>query len=425
VSTISRRNLFTKSTAAAAATTFMIVKPQLVKGWANEKLKAGLVGCGGRGTQAVIDMMQGTDNIDLVSMGDIFEDKLEASIKSFARHPDYGKFQNRIALTPEKRFVGFDAIEKVLKSDIDIVMLCAPPGYRPAHFEAAINARKHVFCEKPFGVDAVGVRRFMASARKSEELKLTVMSGAQRRNDSNYVTTIDKIKNGAIGDILATYAYWVGTPVIQQRARDAKWGDMTWQHRAWYSHLWICGDQIVEQHLHNIDVSNWAMGGHPVECTASGGVAWRPKEEIYGHIYDHVSADFVYANGVHMSSYCRQYPRNQTNNIATNISELIVGSKGRSKGNDLADNAITRPYVAEHTALANSIRGNGPYINHGMTVAESTMTCIMGREAAYSGLKITWDMMMNSQQDLTPKAFDYDLKMDVPAIPVPGVYKFV
>jgi predicted dehydrogenase len=401
------------------------VKPQLVKGWANEKLKAGLVGCGGRGTQAVIDMMQGTDNIDLVSMGDIFEDKLEASIKNIARHSDYEKFKNRIAITPEKRFVGFDAIEKVLKSDIDIVMLCTPPGYRPAHFEAAINAKKHVFCEKPFGVDAVGVRRFMAAAKKSEELKLTVMSGAQRRNDSNYVTTIDKIKNGAIGDILATYAYWVGTPVIQQRARDAKWGDMTWQHRAWYSHLWICGDQIVEQHLHNIDVCNWAMGGHPVECTASGGAAWRPKEEIYGHIYDHVSADFVYANGVHMSSYCRQYPRNNSNNIATNISELIVGSKGRSKGNDLADNARTRPYVAEHTAMANSIRGNGPYINHGIAVAESTMTCIMGREAAYSGLKITWDMMMNSQQDLTPKAFDYDLKMESPAIPVPGVYKFV
>ena len=426
MSTISRRNLFTKTNAvAAAATTFMIIKPQLVKGWANEKLKAGLVGCGGRGTQAVIDMMQGTDNIELVSMGDIFEDKLEASLKNIEKHSDYPKFQNRIAVTPEKRFIGFDSLEKVLKSDIDIVMLATPPGYRPAYFEAAINARKHVFCEKPFGVDAVGVRRFMAAAKKSEELKLTVMSGAQRRNDSNYITTIDKIKNGAIGDILATYAYWVGTPVIQQKARDPKWGDMTWQHRAWYSHLWICGDQIVEQHLHNIDVSNWAMGGHPVECTASGGVAWRPHEEIYGCIYDNISADFVYANGVHMSSYCRQYPRTATNNIAQNVSELIVGSKGRSKGNDLADNARTRPYVAEHTAMANSIRGTGPYVNHGMAVAESTMTCIMGRESAYSGLKITWDMMMNSQQDLTPKAFDYDLKMDVPAVPVPGIYKFV
>ncbi len=403
----------------------MIVKPQLVRGWAKEKLKAGLVGCGGRGTQAIIDMMQGTENVDVVSMGDLFEDKLEASIRNLAKHPDYEKFKSRIAVAPDKRFTGFDAIEKVLKSDIDIVMLATPPGYRPAHFEAAINAKKHVFCEKPFGVDAVGVRRFMAAAKKSEELKLTVMSGAQRRNDSNYVTTVDKIRNGAIGDVLATYAYWVGTPVIQQKARDPKWGDMTWQHRAWYSFLWICGDQIVEQHLHNIDVCNWVMGGHPVECTASGGAAWRPRDEIYGCIYDHVSADFVYANGVHMSSYCRQYPRNASNSIATNISELIIGSKGRSKGNDLADNARTRPYVSEHTAMVDSIRGEGPYVNHGMTVAESTMTCIMGRESAYSGLKITWDMMMNSQQDLTPKAFDYDLKIEVPPLPVPGVYKFV
>jgi predicted dehydrogenase len=403
----------------------MIMKPQLVRGWAKEKLKAGLVGCGGRGTQAIIDMMQGTENTEVVAMGDIFEDRLQGSLQSIAKHPEYGKFQNRVTVSPEKRFVGFDAIEKVLKSDIDIVMLCAPPGYRPAHFEAAINAKKHVFCEKPFGVDAVGVRRFMAAAKKSEELKLTVMSGAQRRFDSNYVTTIDKIKNGAIGDVVATYAYWVGTPVIQQKARDPKWGDMTWQHRAWYSFLWICGDQIVEQHLHNIDVCNWVVGAHPVECTASGGAAWRPRDEIYGCIYDHVSADFVYPNGVHMSSYCRQYPASRTNGIATNISELIVGSKGRSKANDLADNARTRPYVAEHTAMANSIRGDGPYVNHAMPVAESTMTCIMGRESAYSGQKITWDMMMNSQQDLTPKAFDYDLKMDVPPLPIPGVYKFV
>jgi len=408
-----------------AATSFMIMKPQLVRGWAKEKLKAGLVGCGGRGTQAIVDLMQGAENVDIVAMGDVFEDKLEASLKNLARHPEYGKFQSRITVSPEKRFVGFDSFEKVMKADVDIVMLCAPPGYRPAHFEAAINAKKHVFCEKPFGVDPVGVRRFMAAAKKSEELKLTVMSGAQRRFDTNYMTTVDKIKNGAIGDVVATYAYWVGTPVIQQKARDPKWGDMTWQHRAWYSFLWICGDQIVEQHLHNIDVSNWVMGGHPVECVASGGAAWRPRDEIYGCIYDHVSADFVYPNGVHMSSYCRQYPRTQANNIATNISELIVGTKGRSKGNDLADNARTRPYVAEHTAMINSIRGDGPYVNHAMPVAESTMTCIMGREAAYSGQKITWEMMMNSQQDLTPKAFDYDLKMDVPPLPVPGIYKFV
>ena len=220
MSKISRRSFFNQSTAATtAASAFIIMKPQLVKGWAKEKLKAGLVGCGGRGTQAVIDMMQGTENVDLVSMGDLFEDKLEGSLKRIREHKDVAAFRDRIKVEPDHHFVGFDAYTKVLASDVDIVMLATPPGYRPMHFEAAVNAKKHVFCEKPFGVDAVGVRRFMAAAKKSEELKLTVMSGAQRRNDVNYVETIKRIKDGAIGDIVATYAHWEGTPVIQQQAR--------------------------------------------------------------------------------------------------------------------------------------------------------------------------------------------------------------
>jgi len=438
VNTISRRNLLAKSgTAATAASTFLIVKPELVRGAGKERLKAGLIGCGGRGTQAVVDMMRGTENVDIVAMGDIFEDKLEGSLKKIREQKDSASYADRIKVDPEHRFVSFDAYKKVLASDIDIVMLATPPGYRPMHFEAAVEARKHVFCEKPFGTDPVGVRRFMQAARKSEELKLTVMSGAQRRNARDYMETVKRIQNGDIGEVLATYAYWVGTPVFpigSKEGRKSNWGEMTWQHRQWYSFVWICGDQIVEQHLHNIDVCNWVMGAHPVEVVASGGVAWRPKDdmEFYGNIYDHVSADFVYPNGARMSSYCRQYPRGS----AGNVSELIIGSKRRSNAHDLGPGSgqdvrtafsdqRENPYVREHTAMVASIRGDGPYVNHGITVAESTMTCIMGREAAYSGQKITWDMMMNSQLDLQPKQFDYDLKMDIPPLPVPGVYKFV
>ena len=206
------------------------------------------------------------------------------------------------------------------------------------------------------------------------------MSGAQRRAQKEYVETIDKIKNGEIGDVVATYAYWVGSPVIQQKERDPNWGDMEWQHRAWYSFVWICGDQIVEQHLHNIDVCNWVMGTHPAKVFASGGAIWRPREEIYGNIYDHIDADFVYPNGVHMSSHCRQFPRGSYQNI----SELVVGSKGRSNCKDMGTRGED-PYVQEHINMLKSIRGQGPYINQGMTVAESTMTCIMARESAYSG----------------------------------------
>lgn len=416
------RRAFLNGTSLAGAAAFTIVRPELVRGQGKEKLRAGLVGCGGRGTQAIVDFLTGSENTEVVAMADIFEDKLEGSLRQIRegeRVPE--TLKQRVKVEPDRRFVGFDAFQKLVNSDIDIVMLATPPGYRPAHFEAAVNAKKHIFCEKPFGTDPVGVRRFMAAAKKSEELKLTVMSGAQRRFQKDYVQTMDKIKNGAIGDITALYAYWVGSPVIQQpNGRLPKWGDMEWQHRNWYSFVWICGDQIVEQHLHNIDTCNWLMGTHPVKVTATGGAIWRPRTEVYGNIYDHISADFEYANGVRMSSYCRQFPRG----AAQNISELAVGSKGRSNCHDMGERG-ENPYVSEHRAMVASIRGDGPYINHAMPVAESTMTCIMARESAYTGEEITWERIMKSQLDLQPKAFGYDNRMDVPPLPVPGQYKLI
>ena len=418
---LSRRSFLRRSTlAGAGASAFTIVRPELVRGAGKEKLRSGLVGCGGRGTQAIENVLTGCPNVEVVAMGDLFEDRLEGSLKVLKEQKRNAAIQDRVRVDAEHRFTGFDAFKKVIASDIDIVMLAAPPGYRPEHFEAAINAKKHVFCEKPFGTDPVGVRRFMAAARRSEELKLTVKSGAQRRSQTKYLEALTRVRDGEIGEITATYANWIGGPVIQQKARNPKWGDMEWEHRAWYSFVWICGDQIVEQHLHNIDVCNWFMGAHPVEVTASGGAVWRPKEEIYGNIYDHISADFVYPNGVHMSSYCRQYPRG----CYGDVSELIVGAKGRIDCHKM-DTPGHNPYVQEHVDMANSILGTGPYINEAMAVAESTMTCIMGRESAYSGQKITWEQMMKSQLDLQPKAFDYNLKMDVPPLPVPGVYKFI
>ncbi len=442
---ISRRKFLRKGSAAAPAA-FTIVKPHMVRAAGKEKLRAGLIGCGGRGTQAVVDMLAGNENVELVAMADVFEDRLERSLRSLreiqVRFQRYvggevirdGKphilteedvraaVQNGVKVDPEHRFIGQDAYKKLIASDVDIVMLATPPGYRPLHFEAAVEAKKHVFCEKPFGTDPVGVRRFMAAARKSEELGLTVVSGAQRRFQKPYVETIEKIQNGAIGDIVAAYAYWIGTPVIQQKARDPKWSDVEFQHRAWYSFVWICGDQIVEQHLHNIDVCNWVMGMHPEKVRASGGAAWRPREEIYGNIYDHISAEFVYPNGVIMSSHCRQYPRMP--GMYTNVSELVVGTKGRSNCRDMAKGG-NDPYMQEHIALINSIRGDGPRINHAMAVAESTMTCIMGRESAYSGREITWNEIMMSQQDLFPKDLSPNAKIPVTPLPVPGKYQFV
>ncbi len=426
---LSRRSFLKKSTiAGASASAFTVVKPELVRGAGDEKMKAGLIGCGGRGTQAVENIFTGTDNVELVAMADMFEDRLEGSLAQLTKNP---KFAQRIKVDAEHRFTGFDAYKKLIESGVDIVMLATPPGYRPIHFEAAVEAKKHVFCEKPFGTDPVGVRRFMAAAKKSEELKLTVKSGAQRRSQAYYLDQLKRVRDGEIGDIVATYAYWVGGPVLQFRntrifpnqKRDPKWSDMEFQNRNWYSFVWICGDQIVEQHLHNIDVCNWFMGAHPVEVVASGGAAWRPRQEEYGNIYDHIGADFVYPNGVHMSSSCRQYQGRQA---AQNVSELIVGTKGRiDTRSQRGGRPATDPYVQEHTDMMNSILGKGPYINEAMAVAESTMTCIMGREAAYSGQKITWDMMMNSQLELVPKTFDIKASVPVPPLAVPGEYKFV
>lgn len=408
--------------AGAAASAFMIIKPELVRGQGKERLKAGIIGCGGRGTEAVLNMFAGTENVDLISMGDMYEDRLESSLNQLREQAQKINAADRIKVEPDHRFMGPNAYQRVLATDIDIAMLAAPPGYRPLHFEAAIKAGKHLFAEKPFGVDATGVRRVMAAVREAERKNLTIMTGAQRRYQQEYQETIARIKDGAIGEILSTEAHWEGTPVIQQRARDPKWSDSEWQHRAWYSFVWICGDQVVEQHLHNIDVINWVMGMHPVKVTAMGGAAWRPREEIYGNIYDHNAAQFDYPNGVRMLSYSRQYARELG---YSNISELVVGSKGVSDCRNMGNRSKVSPYVQEHTEFVKSIRGERPYINDGMAVAESTMACIMARESAYSGRTITWEEIMASKQDLMPKDLSDTAKIPVPPLPVPGKYQFI
>jgi predicted dehydrogenase len=372
-------------------------------------------------------------------MSDVFADKLEASLTQL-RDPKYvannsrdvaaftrtaadelvSSIIKRVTVTPENKFSGFDAYRKVIGAEVDVVLLCTPPGHRPAHFEAAIDAGKHVFAEKPFATDPVGVRRVMEATRKAEQKKLTVVSGAQRRSSKDYIETVQRIQDGALGQILALYSNYLSRPVMHAKARDPQWGDMEWQHRNWYAFIWICGDQIVEQHFHNIDCINWLMGTHPVSVVASGGAAWRPREELYGNIYDHLTSTFVYPDGTRYSSACRQLPAP----TFQRTEDLVVGAKGRSNCRDLGSPGINGQ-VQEHINLLRSIRGDGPYLNHGMAVAESTMTCIMARESAYSGVEITWDQIMKSQQDLQPKQFDYKLPLPVPPLPVPSVYKFV
>ena len=440
VTACTRRSFLSGSLiAGAAASAFNIIRPELVRGAGKERLRAGLVGCGGRGTEAAIDLLTADRNVELVTMGDIFEDKLQKSLANL-RDPTFlmnaspkraaeftGKpleelvdsVRKRVTVDPEHCFSSFDAYRKVIASDIDVALLCTPPGHRPEQFEAAVNAGKHIFTEKPIATDPVGTRRFIAAVKKAEQSKLTVVAGTQRRSQRDYIETVQKIHEGALGDVVSLSATYLSGPVLHVDHRDPAWGDMEWQHRNWYSFVWICGDQMVEQHIHTIDFCNWVMGAHPVKVVASGGVAWRPREELYGNIYDHLTADFVYPNGVHLYSACRQYPKGSYRKVWN----TVVGSKGHSDGLDMGSKGLD-PYVQEQVRLVNSIRGDTPCVNDGMTVAESTMTCIMGREAAYSGMEITWDMIMDSKQDLQPKTLDYKLAMAVPPVAVPGRYEF-
>lgn len=444
---ISRRSLL-KASAIGAPAAFAIVKPHLVRGAGKEKVKVGLVGCGGRGTSAVFELMAANDNVELTAMADVFEDKLESSLERLRSDRNLKRFagqtvirdgklyqltvedmakklQAGIKVAPDRHFVGQDAFKKLLATDIDAVLLITPPGHRPLHFEAAIEARKHVFLEKPVATDPVGTRRVIAAGRKAKELGLTVVSGTEMRYTPQYMETVEQIQAGAIGDITAAYAYWYGTAIFHASERKPEWSEIDWQHRNWYSFIWICGDQLVEQQVHRIDLLDWVMKAHPIKAIGNGGRAWRRNDNpVHGDVFDIMDVEFTYPNGVKLISISRHYPR--YDHLPVRNGAEVVGAKGRSNCMDMAR---TKKEIIggmeEQSRLVNSIRGDGPYINNTEEVAESTMVCIMGREAAYSGQEVTWDQVMQSQLDLYPKDLSPGAEIPVPKPPVPGEYRFV
>ncbi len=445
---LTRRSLLRTSSVAAPAA-FSIVKPRMVRATGKETVKAGLVGCGGRGTRAIFEMMAATENVELTAMADIFEDKLESSLRRL-RTADPRELKRlagqtsirdgkphkltveelqkevpaRIKVAPDKHFVGRDAYARLLETDVDVVLLITPPGHRPLHFEAAVDAGKHVFIEKPIATDPVGARRVMTAGRKARDRGLTVVSGTEMRYTPKFIETREQIQAGAIGDIVATYAYWFGNAIFHAPERKPGWSEIEWQHRNWYSFVWICGDQLVEQSVHFIDMLDWMMESHPVKAIANGGRAWRQDDNpVHGDVFDIMDVEFTYPNGVTLTSMSRHYPR--YDHLPRRTGPKLVGGKGQSNGSDLA--RTTEEVVGgmkEQALLADSIRGDGPYINNTQEVAESTMVCIMGREAAYSGQEITWDQVMVSQLDLYPKDLSPGADIPVPKPRVPGEYRF-
>jgi len=414
------RREFLKTAAAATAAVATVGVPR--PGYVAEAgpLRIGLIGCGGRGTGAAGQALRAAEVLgvpaQLVALADAFKDKVDGAKTRFLQG---GKAAQNVKLTDATCFSGLDGYQKLLETDVNYVILATPPGFRPMHFEAAVNAKKNIFTEKPVGTDSVGIRKFMAAAKKSEEMKLSVGAGTQRRHDPSYIDTMKKIHNGEIGEILTARAYWCGGPVFKATKRDPQWGDLEWQMRAWYSFCWICGDNIVEQHVHNLDVINWALRAHPIGAFASGGRAWKTNEDYMGNIWDNFSVDYEYPGGVHMLSMSRHW-----RNCDGANGEAVVGTKGKSncrdnlgqKGEGGGENSM----VQEHMDLINSITEKGPHLNEAMQVAESSFTAILGREAAYTGRKFTWDGLLNSDLDLFPKELSFEAKLPPPVIPVPG-----
>ena len=424
---VSRRSFVKTTTLATAGLVLPKTLSAMSRGTSAEVIRVGLIGCGGRGTGAARDCLRaGGDDVVLVSMGDLFPDRLESARSNLAKvASENAQFAKQFKVTPEMSFSGFDAYQKVLATDIDLVILATPPGFRPGHLAAAIAAGKHVFMEKPVAVDAAGVRSVIASAAAAKAKSLAIVAGTQRRHDPAYVDVIRRIHDGAIGEINGGRVYW-NQGGLWNAARKAEWSDSEWQIRNWLYFAWLSGDHIVEQHIHNIDVANWVMKAHPVRAVGVGGRQWR-TDGAYGHIYDHFAIDFEYPNGVHVLSMCRQI-----DGSANHVGERFVGANGQTDPSseitgtkafkfEVREGQRKNPYVEEHVDLLASIRAGKP-LNEGQQVAESTLSAIMGREAAYTGQVINWDELLNATQDLTPPTRGFG-SLAVPPVPMPGTTK--
>ena len=392
-----------------------------------EPIRAGVIGCGGRGTGAAGNFLSAGPNLQVVSLADTFEDRLENCRGRL-------KEQHGAEIADDQCFTGFDAYKKLLETDINYVIIATPPFYRPEFFKAAIEAKKNVFMEKPVCVDPVGARSIMETAEKATALNLKVATGTQRRHQKNYIETYNRIMDGAIGQITAARAYW-NQSQLWFKERQKGWSDMEWMIRDWVNWGWLSGDHIVEQHVHNVDVINWFTNSHPVNAVGMGARARR----VTGDQYDFFAVDYEMENGIHMMSMCRQ-----VDGCENNVSEYIVGTKGSSNCSDtiydLDGNIVwkyepakdeagndkdTSPYVQEHIDLVTCIREDKP-INEAENTAISTLTAVMGRTSAYTGKKVTWDEMMASDTTLGPdemKLGSYPELVKDAAPPVPGEAK--
>ncbi len=386
----------------------------------DDEIKIGLIGCGGRGSGAAGQALRTEGKVKLVAMGDAFGDRLESSLKSLQRE---NQLKDRIDVPEERRFTGFDAYQQVIDSGVDMVILATPPGFRPIHLKAAIDAGKHVFMEKPVAVDGTGVRTVLEATELAKKKGLGLGVGLQRHHQYPYIETIKRLQDGAIGDLVSMRAYWNGGGVWV-RGRKPQQTEMEYQMRNWYYFNWLCGDHIVEQHIHNLDVINWLKAAYPVRAEGMGGREVR-KGPNHGEIFDHHAVEFEYADGSRMFSFCRHI-RGCWNSVSehvqgTNGDADISGATIRTIGQDQwrYRGPKSNPYQVEHDELFASIRAGEP-INEGQYGALSTMTAILGRLATYSGRIVTFDEALNSEISLAPLDYSWEATPPIPSVAVPG-----
>ncbi len=409
------RRTFLKQTSAAALGSSLLSVPlgARPRRRGEETIRIALVGCGGRGAGAANQALSTAGPVKLVAMADAFRDRLDGAYNSLVtNHAD------RVDVPEERKFVGFDAYKKAIDlDDVDMLVTAAPPGFRPMHFEYAIQRGKHVFMEKPVAIDAPGIRKVLAAGKLADERNLKVGVGLQRHHEARYRETIKRIWDGAIGDITLLRCYWNGTtPWV--RPRQAGMTEMEYQMRNWYYFNWLCGDHIVEQHIHNLDVCNWIMRGYPVKAQGQGGRQVRTGLD-HGEIYDHHMVEFTYEDGTKMLSQCR-HMQNCWNSVSEHVHGVrgIANAAGNIQPTDgerwrfRGDNP--NPYQVEHDDLFDAIRKDLPY-NEAEYGALSTMTSIFGRMATYSGKELEWEDALASELDLMPKVYAWDA--DPPTLP--------
>lgn len=395
------------ATVAAATPTLSLARSAYVGG--TNTVRIGLIGSGGRGTGAAIQAMNTkSGNVELVAIADAFEDRIETAIEQCVT--EHGE---SVKVTPESTFVGFEAYKGVIDSDADLVILATPPGFRPMHFAAAVDAGKHVFMEKPVAVDAPGIRKVLEYGEKAREKNLLVQVGLQRRHERAYQQTIDQLKQGIIGDPLYSRVYW-NSRGVWEKPRKPEDTELNYQMRNWYYFNWLCGDHIVEQHIHNIDVINWLLDDYPVMAQGQGGRQVRTGID-HGEIYDHHFVEYTYANGHKMFSQCRHMP-----DCSNPVEEHVVGTSGYA---NISDGEIFSPdgksifkseeglgmrqgHQQEHHDLFEALAA-GERPNEAEYGAKSTMTAIFGRLATYTGRELQWDDAIASNISLAPNIEQY------------------